>query len=230
MSTARSTLLAFVGYCLLQVGSGNSNSNTQQQITSIHLALPPEREEGGRSFKEEARRSLCIFNSNERSANASSSSWTCGNWAGTNTWKPSTVFMPQDEAELASFLQQASTSSPPTPVKVVGFGHSWSRLYIPAKASNGQQGSTIVLHHLSGINKLMSSIHDDDEDNDMMEDDEQRTAAVDEVLKQGSGYVEVMAGTSFANLHHELNQLGLNLAWQSGGIQGLTVCMYVYIH
>ena len=48
----------------------------------------------------------------------------------------------------------------------------------------------------------------------------------EEKQQQAAGvvdYVEVRAGTSFTALHHELNSLGLNLAWQSGGIQGLTV-------
>lgn len=121
-------------------------------------------------------------------------SWECGNWAGTIAWRPAQVFIPEDEAHLGSFLAAAG---PTSRFKVVGHGHSWAGLYVPppVPGAPAAQGITIVLHKLSGITRL-------------------------EVER---GLVEVLTGTSFADLHQELDEQGLALAWQSGGIQGLTV-------
>jgi FAD/FMN-containing dehydrogenase len=78
-------------------------------------------------------------------------------------------------------------------MKVVGFAHSWAQLYTPAVGRNGKQGITIALHKLAGITSLSDT------------------------------HVEVLAGTSFAQLYAELREKGLTLAWSPGGIQGLTV-------
>ena len=125
---------------------------------------------------------------------AAANSWECGNWAGTVAWRPSAVFVPEDEVHLSSFLAAAG---PTSRFKVVGYGHSWAGLYVPPPLPTAPeaQGTTIVLHKLSGITRM----------------------------EREKGQVEVLTGTSFVDLHRELDERGLGLAWQSGGIQGLTV-------
>lgn len=130
-------------------------------------------------------------------ADTANRSWSCSNWAGTVRWSPGAVVAPADEAELAAFLAAqaaaAASGSPRLPLKVVGFAHSWSGLYTPASRADGAPGITVALHHLSGITRVSPS------------------------------HVEVLAGSSFSTLFHELEKLGLALAWPPGGIQGLTV-------
>jgi hypothetical protein len=164
--------------------------NSVIHSSSILIPTPPEREGFDRQ------RNLCIVEMN-------SSSIQCSNWAGTKTWKPSEIFLPKDEEELASFLE---STSPQSRFKIVGYGHSWAGLYIPPPIKD-KVGITIALHHLSGITGFFHS------SNRSM-----CLAHLDSVNE-----VEVMTGTSFAVLHKELDNLGLGLAWQSGGIQGLTV-------
>ncbi|WIA13216.1 hypothetical protein OEZ85_006808 [Tetradesmus obliquus] len=128
----------------------------------------------------------------------SSQEWSCSNWAGTVSWAPSSVVVPASEDGLAAFLKASAASAaasgkPRPPMKVVGFAHSWAGLYTPANASDGTPGITLALHKLSGITKVTDT------------------------------HVEVLAGTSFAQLFQELAALNLTLAWPPGGIQGLTV-------
>lgn len=130
--------------------------------------------------------------------NATQDAWTCSNWAGTVTWSPSGVFAPADEQELAAFLQSAAAAaannaSKRPTMKVVGFAHSWAGIYLPAKGADGTPGTTVALHKLAGITNISAS------------------------------HVEVLAGTSFAQVFSELDAQGLALAWSPGGIQGLTV-------
>ena len=123
----------------------------------------------------------------------------CSNWAGTKTWTPSDIVMPKNEEELSIFLKTSLH------FKIVGYGHSWAGLYIPTD-HEGNRGTTLVLHHLSGITHFQN----------------QHGCSASSDLPQIT-HVEVMAGTSFVELHHTLDDAGLALSWQSGGIQGLTV-------
>jgi FAD binding domain/D-arabinono-1,4-lactone oxidase len=128
----------------------------------------------------------------------------CYNWARTKNWKPSHVFMPEDEQQLSEYLENSENMY----FKIVGYGHSWAGLYIPPMVTihnESKSGATIALHKLSGITQLLS-------------DDTCLLSPSGKITK-----VEVFAGTSFAKLHKELDDIGLSLSWQSGGIQGLTV-------
>ena len=64
---------------------------------------------------------------------------------------------------------------------------------MPDANADGSPGITLSLHRLTGITALTRT------------------------------HVEVLAGTSFAQLYAELAKHGLTLAWSPGGIQGLTV-------
>ncbi|KAF8058938.1 Gulo [Scenedesmus sp. PABB004] len=124
--------------------------------------------------------------------------WSCSNWAGTVRWSPGAVVAPESEAELSAWLRTqaaaaAASGAPRLPLKVVGYAHSWAGLYTPAAGAGGAPGVTLALHRLSGITRVSPTA------------------------------VEVLAGTSFAALFHELEKRGLALAWPPGGIQGLTV-------
>jgi len=70
---------------------------------------------------------------------------------------------------------------------VVGTAHSWSSIAQPRS-----YGATISLQKLSGITKLLDP---------------------NEVEQNSKGEVQVLAGTSFADLHHELNKKGLAVSW-----------------
>ena len=126
----------------------------------------------------------------------------CSNWAGTTMWTPSNIFVPKNEEELAKYLQEYTSS---LPFKIVGYGHSWAGLYIPMDPV-GNMGTTLVLHDLSGITQVLNTQYCS------------TSFDLDDIT-----HVEVMAGTSFAALHQELEDAGLGLSWQSGGIQGLTI-------
>lgn len=121
--------------------------------------------------------------------------FTCSNWAGTVAWSPSGVVVPEDEEELADYLHatEVANGTARRAMKVVGFAHSWANLYLPAQGPDGSQGITVALHKLAGITRLTET------------------------------HVEVLAGTSFAQLFSELEAEGLTLAWSPGGITGLTV-------
>jgi len=71
----------------------------------------------------------------------------------------------------------------------VGYAHSWAGIYKPQKGSDGKHGMTISLQNLQGITSLSP------------------------LGSEGRGEVEVLAGTSFAYLHEELDKKGLALAW-----------------
>lgn len=163
----------------------------QQQRRGLYVPTPSETSQGGGSRSSAWQHQARLLCSN---SGAKSRSWECGNWAGTISWRPSEMFVPEDEADLSQFLAAAE---PTDRFKVVGHGHSWAGLYVPPPLPTepGAQGTTIVLHKLSGITRLEAE----------------------------KGLVEVYTGTSFADLHRKLDEQGLALAWQSGGIQGLTV-------
>jgi FAD/FMN-containing dehydrogenase len=130
---------------------------------------------------------------------AAGGGWRCSNWAGSVTWAPTSLVVPASEQELSRFLHDAAAAAatpaapPRRPLKVVGHAHSWAGLYVPAEAAGGGTGDTLALHSLAGITRLSNST------------------------------VEVLAGTSFAQLFAELDRIGLALALSPGGIQGLTV-------
>eukprot|EP00882_Tetradesmus_deserticola_P033948 GHRQ01038828.1.p1 GENE.GHRQ01038828.1~~GHRQ01038828.1.p1 ORF type:complete len:271 (-),score=60.53 GHRQ01038828.1:195-1007(-) len=156
---------------------------------ALYVDVPQEQEAPGAPAHQP--RLLCA-------ASNSSQQWSCSNWAGTVSWAPSAVVIPNSEADLAAFLQasaaaSAASGSPRPAMKVVGFAHSWAGLYTPAKASDGSAGITLALHKLNGITQVTDT------------------------------HVEVLAGTSFAQLFQELHAMNLTLAWPPGGIQGLTV-------
>lgn len=157
---------------------------------ALYVAVPQEQE--ATDAPPHQPRLLCA------SVDSNQSDWSCNNWAGTVSWTPSAVVIPQSEVELASFLQASTASAaasgrPRPPMKVVGFAHSWAGLYTPARASDGSTGITLALHKLNGITNMTAT------------------------------HVEVLAGTSFAQLFQELSAMNLTLAWPPGGIQGLTV-------
>lgn len=127
----------------------------------------------------------------------------CSNWAGTKLWTPRKVLLPKNEDELATFLKTNQQS-----FKIVGYGHSWAGLYIPVD-NGGQWGVTVVLHHLTGITQLQGNNYCFT-----------KTPSWD---SEKITHVQVMTGTSFAELHQQLDEMHLGLSWQSGGIQGLTV-------
>ena len=176
----------------------------QQQLRNLHVPSPSEKS-GSSSGTPTATqqpheaRLLCagVVAAQGNSSSNNKTSWQCGNWAGTIAWHPAEVFIPEDEASLGAFLAGAG---PDSRFKVVGHGHSWAGLYVPPSLPTAPttQGTTIVLHKLSGITRL-------------------------DIGDNGGGEVEVMTGTSFVDLHRDLDAKGLALAWQSGGIQGLTV-------
>lgn len=171
--------------------------------SALYINVPQEQEAAGAIPAPP--RKLCAATSHIGNQNHSTSEegqqWSCQNWAGTVTWSPRAVIAPASEVELAEFLQRSSLTSssssnnnvPRSPLKVVGFAHSWAGLYTPARAADGSAGITLALHKLSGITKVSQT------------------------------HVEVLAGTSFAQLYQELDSMGLTLAWSPGGIQGLTV-------
>lgn len=138
--------------------------------------------------------------------------WTCYNWAGTVSWNPSTVFSPESEEDLIGFLERNANNTRYRSLKVIGSGHSWSSIYIPYPKDETERnvfdrnsrsiGANIILQNLSGIKRILVN---NNSNNNIQK------------------YVEVMAGTSFAQLHEELDKMGYTLAWLSGGIQGLTV-------
>ena len=140
-------------------------------------------------------RTLCYIDTNTT---------RCSNWAGTKIWTPTEIFVPNNEDELANFL-----SVNKQPFKIVGYAHSWAGLYIPNNISEKDKfGVTVVLHHLTGITQFLSSNY---------------CFSLPFFNIDNITHVEVMTGTSFADLHQTLDEMGLGLSWQSGGIQGLTV-------
>lgn len=166
--------------------------------TALYINVPQEQEAAGATRA--TPRQLCgvvhppAGPDRDNDTSISSPQWSCRNWAGTVTWSPTNVVAPASEAELAEFLQHSSLAGTVrAPLKVVGFAHSWAALYTPAKGLDGTPGITLALHKLSGITKVSPT------------------------------HVEVLAGTSFAQLYQELGAMGLTLAWSPGGIQGLTV-------
>jgi hypothetical protein len=158
--------------------------NKTQQI-NITVPLPSE--------KNNQQRNLCYISNNTT---------RCSNWAGSQTWIPLEVFIPKNEYELANYLKYTNKLS----FKIVGYGHSWAGLYIPID-NLGKIGTTIALHHLSGITHFQNKNYCSVSLNDL----------------ENVTHVEVMAGTSFAELHKKLDKVGFALSWQSGGIQGLTI-------
>jgi L-gulonolactone oxidase len=91
----------------------------------------------------------------------------------------------------------------------VGFAHSWAGLYIPVDNNGGQWGVTVVLHHLTGITQLLGN--------------HSCFTMMTSWDAEEITHIEVMTGTSFAQLYQQLDDMHLALSWQSGGIQGLTV-------
>lgn len=104
--------------------------------------------------------------------------------------------------------------------------------------ADGRRGSSIVLKHLSGITAieyppLATSCKQQPSTGDYHSNttngaqcsasssSSARPAAT--AATNAWGQVEVMAGTTFYDLHRALDERGLGLAWLSGGIQGLTV-------
>jgi len=142
-------------------------------------------------------RQLCYVSWNETFSR-------CSNWAGTRTWEPLGLFAPNNEDELSKFLKYSNK----THFKIIGFGHSWAGLYIPPKNTLGNLGITVALHKLSGITQFLNK-------NYCLVSNTFNPYQVTDI--------EVMTGTSFVELHQKLDEIGLSLSWQSGGIQGLTV-------
>lgn len=170
-------------------------TTTPASTTGLFTTAPPEQEDAAAT--PHAPRQLCSKGGGEAAAD-----WLCTNWAGTISWAPSSVFVPADETELIDYLRAAAAAAAAAPpaaprpsLKVVGFAHSWAGLFLPAAGADGRRGETVALHRLSGITAVSA---------------DRRS-------------VEVLAGTSFAQLFKELDALGLGLAWPPGGIQGLTV-------
>lgn len=81
------------------------------------------------------------------------------------------------------------------PLRVVGSAHSWSNLLEPRTS-----GDILLMEKLRGVVNLKLP------DSQLL-----------------GGEVEVLSGTTFAELHAYLDERGLALAWQGGGITGLTV-------
>jgi len=163
--------------------------NKTQQEANITIPLPSEK-----NSTTVQHRTLCSLSTNTT---------RCSNWAGTKTWTPLEIFMPNNEDELAVYLQ----SNHQRHFKIVGYGHSWAGLYIP-NDHGGNMGETVVLHHLSGITQFLSK---------------QYCFPSSSLKVEEMTEVEVLVGTSFAELHKQLEGRGLALSWQSGGIQGLTI-------
>lgn len=163
--------------------------------SALYINVPQEQEAPGAVSPPP--RQLCAATTHTTGPYVNSTSgqqWSCRNWAGTVSWSPRTVIAPASELELAQFLRHSTlTSDPRPPLKVVGFAHSWAALYTPAKAADGSPGITLALHKLSGITNVTKTS------------------------------VQVLSGTSFAQLYQDLASMGLTLAWSPGGIQGLTV-------
>jgi hypothetical protein len=145
--------------------------------------------------------------------------WHCRNWAGTVQWAPQQVVLPESEDALSDFLKSEAASGDAAarrPFRVVGFAHSWSSIYVPAssgttaaaaaKDAAAGSGITVALHRLRGVTQIIPP-----------------PAGASSSAGPAIGYVEALAGTSFAELFEALDAKGLALLVPPGGIQGLTV-------
>ena len=110
------------------------------------------------------------------------------------SWAPARLVVPGSEEELAAFLRaEAAEAAAPGAAPRRPFKVVGYAHSWAGLYVPAEGGDTLALHRLSGITRL------------------------------SNGTVEVLAGTSFAQVFAELDAQGLALAWAPGGIQGLTV-------